>query len=383
MAEEIKPIDPQPARRLSRRAMAGFIVLALVTAVIIALATAMLVNIWTRKQEARSTFVRLVDVNENTTDPVPWGTNFPREYDQYLRTVDNTRTRYGGSDAMPAQKLDRDPWLRRMFAGYAFSLDFRDRRGHAYMLYDQTHTERVLKRPQPGACLHCHASIIPTYRRVGAAALGVEPANPNEFDWTAVMKGFELVTAMKYAVAFAEVQKTPDGALLNEKQTPNGSNDLPETTPRGDPTAPATTQQSLAVHKVGNAHPVSCVDCHDPQTMELRVTRPGFIRGIQALANSYDPVTHLPSIGRWRTGNRLQPYDPNRDAGRQEMRSFVCGQCHVEYYCGPKVTLFFPWNNGLKVEQIESFYDSYKFPDGHRFYDFTHAETGAEIIKAQ
>jgi nitrite reductase (cytochrome c-552) len=65
------------------------------------------------------------------------------------------------------------------------------------------------------------------------------------------------------------------------------------------------------------------------------------------------------------------------------MRSFVCGQCHVEYYCGPKTTLFFPWNQGLKVEEIERTYDAYKFPDGHRFYDWQHAETGAEVLKAQ
>ena len=42
-----------------------------------------------------------------------------------------------------------------------------------------------------------------------------------------------------------------------------------------------------------------------------------------------------------------------------------------------------PWNNGLKVEQIESYYDAFKFPDGHDFYDWTHAETGAEVLKAQ
>jgi nitrite reductase (cytochrome c-552) len=65
------------------------------------------------------------------------------------------------------------------------------------------------------------------------------------------------------------------------------------------------------------------------------------------------------------------------------MRSFVCGQCHVEYYCGPKETLFYPWNNGLKVEQIEAYYDSYKFEDGSRFYDWQHEETGAEVLKAQ
>src|SRR5205814_5133406 len=48
-----------------------------------------------------------------------------------------------------------------------------------------------------------------------------------------------------------------------------------------------------------------------------------------------------------------------------------------------KETLFFPWNNGLKVEQIEQTYDTHNFPDGHRFYDFKHAETGAEVLKAQ
>jgi nitrite reductase (cytochrome c-552) len=117
--------------------------------------------------------------------------------------------------------------------------------------------------------------------------------------------------------------------------------------------------------------------------MELRVTRPGFILGIQALAESKEPVPHIQSIDRWRQGNRQQLYNPNVDATRQEMRSFVCGQCHVEYYCGPKTTLFFPWNEGLKVEQIEHYYDNYKFPDGHRFYDWQHAETGAEVLKAQ
>jgi nitrite reductase (cytochrome c-552) len=117
--------------------------------------------------------------------------------------------------------------------------------------------------------------------------------------------------------------------------------------------------------------------------MELRVTRPGFLRGIQALAAGTEPVPHLPSVERWRAGKREQPYDPNVDASRQEMRAFVCGQCHVEYYCGPKATLFFPWQNGLKVEQIEKTYDDYRFEDGHRFFDWKHAETGGEVLKAQ
>src|SRR6476646_1928726 len=117
--------------------------------------------------------------------------------------------------------------------------------------------------------------------------------------------------------------------------------------------------------------------------MPLRVTRPGFLLGLRPPAEGTEPTPHIQSIERWRKSDRARPYDPNADASRQELRSFVCGQCHVEYYCGPKTTLFFPWNRGLKVEQIEATYDAYKFPDGHRFYDWQHAETGAEVLKAQ
>jgi nitrite reductase (cytochrome c-552) len=134
---------------------------------------------------------------------------------------------------------------------------------------------------------------------------------------------------------------------------------------------------------LGDAHPVSCIDCHDPNTMQLRVTRPGFVRGISALAESEAAMPHLPSVERWRKGRRSSPYDPNVHASRQEMRSFVCGQCHVEYYCASKETLLLPWNNGLKVEQIEQMYEGHKFPDGEPFYDFKHGETGALVYKAQ
>jgi nitrite reductase (cytochrome c-552) len=306
-------------------------------------AAALLSSIFERKQEAKNPYLRLVEIAEETTDPAPWGMNWPRQLDGYRRTVDTTHTEFGGSESMPAQKIERDPWLKRMFAGYAFAIDYRDRRGHAHMLSDQEQTKRVTERPQPGNCLHCHASVIPTYRRLGGGD---------------VFKGFAALGQMPYAAAHAEVAKT------------GSSNPVP-----GGP-------ESKLTHVEG-AHPISCVDCHDPRTMALRVTRPGFILGIQALARSAEPVPHLPSMERWRQEGSKSPYDPNTEATRQEMRSFVCGQCHVEYYCGPKTTLFFPWNEGLKVEQIESTYDRYRFPDGHRFYDWQHAETGAEVLKAQ
>ncbi|HSN70029.1 MAG TPA: ammonia-forming cytochrome c nitrite reductase subunit c552, partial [Steroidobacteraceae bacterium] len=297
-------------------------------ALVTALVTALLLNIYERKDEAKNRYVRLVEVTEDTTDPEPWGVNFPQQYGSYLLTAVSTRTRFGGhggSEALPEQKIERDPWLKRMFLGYAFSIDYRDRRGHAYMLQDQESTERLTK-PQSGSCLHCHASIMPLYRKLGDGD---------------AMQGFEESYKYSYQELNAEL------------------------------------------HDMGHAHPVSCVDCHSPDTMQLRVTRPGFVNGIRALAESDAPVPHLPSIERWRAGSRSEHYDPNRDSSRTEMRSYVCGQCHVEYYCASKLPLTFPWGKGLRADDIEAFWNETTFPDGSRFMDYVHAESGAPILKAQ
>src|SRR5688500_1695483 len=176
--------------------------------------TALLVTIFQHRQEARTPFVRLVEVDEVTTDPAPWGINWPSQFDTYRRTVDDRETQHGGSSAMPASKLEEHPWLRRLYAGYAFSIDYREARGHAYMLFDQEMTERVTKRPQSGACLHCHAAVIPTYRRLGMEAEGTKAdaqTLASEFNWPAVMKGFEIASAMDYGKTHAELLKTPDG----------------------------------------------------------------------------------------------------------------------------------------------------------------------------
>jgi nitrite reductase (cytochrome c-552) len=306
----------------------GYGIVMLVSAAVAVLATGLLMNIFKRKEEARQPFVRLVEVGEDDTDPAKWGINWPRQYDSYRLTALNTRTRFGGhggSESLPEEKIERDPWLKRMFEGYAFSIDYRDRRGHAYMLDDQEMTKRLTK-PQTGSCLHCHASIIPVYRKLGDGD---------------AQAGFEKT----YEMSYQDLSKT--------------------------------------VHDMGHAHPVSCVDCHDPETMSLRVTRPGFINAMQVLATSEATLPHLPSVERWRKTDRAKPYEPNDLASRTEMRSFVCGQCHVEYYCSSKLPLEFPWSKGLRAEQIEEHWNERKFPDGERFYDYKHAETGAEVLKAQ
>jgi nitrite reductase (cytochrome c-552) len=169
---------------------------------------------------------------------------------------------------------------------------------------------------------------------------------------------------------------------------PDGTPDITEPVfpmaPEGGFTGEIAGQPLPADHTaMGEAHPVTCIDCHDPQSMAVRVTRPGFARGIAALASGDAPVPHLPSVERWRRGDRAQPYDPNRDASRQEMRSFACAQCHVEYYCATKMTLEFPWSNGLRAEDMESHWDETRFPDGSAFFDYKHGETGAPVYKVQ
>jgi len=274
---------------------------------------ALLVNILERKSEARNPFYRIVALDDTITDPEIWGKNFPLQYDGYRRTVDQVRTRFGGSEAVPRtptradprsivaqSRLEEDPRLRTMWAGYAFSKDFREERGHAYMLDDQTFTERQVVARQPGTCLNCHASTYTAMMKLGNGDL---------------TKGFEAMNPLPYAEARTLV-----------------------------------------------THPVACIDCHAPDTMQLRVTRPAFMEGLRAL----------------KAAEGVKDYEVNRDATRQEMRAFVCGQCHVEYYFkGPDRRLVYPWSKGLKVEQILAYYDAEKFAD------WTHADTGAPALKAQ
>jgi nitrite reductase (cytochrome c-552) len=305
----------EPTQPPRRRFTTTKIVLA--TAVVSAAAavgaTALLVSIMERKHEARDPFYRVVALDDQTEDPAVWGKNFPLQYDGYRRTVDQVRTRFGGSEAVqrtPTQadprsivaqsRLEEDPRLTVVWAGYAFARDFREERGHAYMLEDQTYTERQQAAKQPGTCMHCHASVYVPYKKLGDGDL---------------IKGFEKMNQMPYAEARKLV-----------------------------------------------AHPVSCIDCHDPDTMQLRVTRPGFIEGMRAL----------------QAARGVADYDVNRDATRQEMRSYVCGQCHVEYYFrGPEKRLVYPWAKGITIDQIMAYYDE----TGHK--DWIHADTGAEVLKAQ
>ncbi len=256
-----------------------------VGAMVMAGLAALLVSIQERKNEAAQFPLKLIEIPPGELDPAIWGRNFPRQYDSFMKTqTDGQSTPYGGSKMY--SKLERTPALVRLWAGYAFSVDHNEERGHYYGLIDQKNTKRIQVVNQPGACANCHAAEAPKL----IAELGWENFN-----------------------------RTP-------------YNDLKDKLHLG----------------------TSCNDCHHPQTMELRISRPAFINAMQERGIDVTKAT------------------------RQEMRSYICGQCHVEYYFkGDNKILTFPWSKGLTIDDIEKHYDSYGFKD------WTHKETNAPMLKMQ
>jgi nitrite reductase (cytochrome c-552) len=262
------------------------------TAVLTALVMALLMNIFERRQEARLTYFRISPIPEGDPDPAVWGKNFPLQYDALMKTLRTSELapyspygRYGGSEAF--SKLDREPDLKRIFAGYSFAVEYRDDRGHEKALDDMLATKRLGDK-KPGTCMTCKSSQVPGLMK----SLG-----PEKFYTTPVKEMVET-----YHVKFS----------------------------------------------------IACADCHDSRTMALTISRPAFR---EAMA---------------RRGVDFSKASP------EEMRTYVCAQCHVEYYFqGPGKYLVFPWTKGLSVDSIEAYYDAIQFSD------WEHAETKASLVKMQ
>jgi nitrite reductase (cytochrome c-552) len=105
-------------------------------------------------------------------------------------------------------------------------------------------------------------------------------------------------------------------------------------------------------------NPIGCADCHDPETMNLLISRPALVEAFERMGKDITKASH------------------------QEMRSLVCAQCHVEYYFNKKTVdganyLTFPWDNGFSAEAMEKYYDDMEFSD------WTHALSKAPMLKAQ
>ena len=254
-------------------------------AAVIVAVLALLFNVRERREEAYQYPLKVVEIKEGEIDPAVWGQNFPLEYDTFVRTrEDYGRTFYGGST--PFSRIDEIPAAKRLWAGYSFSVEYNEERGHFFALTDQKMTRRVKEFPQPGACANCHSGKAPALIK----EMGWEPFN-----------------------------RTPYNELSPKLR-----------------------------------HGSVCADCHDPKTMDLTITRPAFKT---AMAKAGVDVAK---------------------ATRQEMRTYVCAQCHVEYYFyGENKVLTFPWDKGRTIENIEAYYDE----NGH--VDWINKETGAAMLKVQ
>jgi nitrite reductase (cytochrome c-552) len=214
-----------------------------------------------------------------------WGENFPREYETYASTRDtNFASKHGGSAKI--DYLERYPNLVILWAGYAFSRDYNQGRGHYHAIDDIRNTLRT-DVPQPATCWSCKSTDVPRLM--------------NEKGVAEFYKG-------KWADLGSEV-----------------------------------------VNNIG------CQDCHDPKSMNLRITRPALIEAFQRQGRDITKATH------------------------QEMRSLVCAQCHVEYYFKGKEEkyLTFPWDKGFTAEEMEKYYDEVEH------VDFVHTLSKTPILKAQ
>jgi nitrite reductase (cytochrome c-552) len=102
------------------------------------------------------------------------------------------------------------------------------------------------------------------------------------------------------------------------------------------------------------SEPIGCANCHEANTMRLIVTNPALEEALKAQGKDWESFT------------------------RQEMRTVVCANCHVEYYfAGEDKYLTFPWKNGTSIEEIDAYYDEVAFSD------WTHPDSGAAMIKMQ
>lgn len=252
-------------------------------------------SIMERRTEASFVNVPKVKIRENEPRNEVWGENFPREFQSYYQTADTSfQSKYNGNAMI--DMLEVDPRLVVLWAGYGFSKDYNQGRGHYYAVEDVRNTLRTGgpltddEGPMPSTCWTCKSPDVPRVMQEKGVA---------EF-----YKG-------KWARLGSEI-----------------------------------------------VNPIGCADCHDPNTMNLRITRPALVEAFQKMGKDVTKASH------------------------QEMRSLVCAQCHVEYYFNKHTVeganyLTFPWEKGMTVEAAEEYYDEMDFSD------WTHPLSKTPMLKAQ
>lgn len=270
-------------------------VLFLGTIVVVFLLGLLASSVIERRSEAVFAYAPKNDFSQFEPRNEKWGANFPREFESYYQTSDTSfRSKYNGSATI--DELEEDPRMVVLWAGYGFSKEYNQGRGHYYAVNDVRNILRTgapndsVKSPMPNTCWTCKSPDVPRMMN----EVGIAEFYKGSWEkW-----GAEIV------------------------------------------------------------NPIGCADCHDVNTMQLRISRPALIEAFERQGKDITKATH------------------------QEMRSLVCAQCHVEYYFNKEKIegvpyLTFPWDNGMSVEQMEVYYDNMNFSD------WTHQLSKAPMLKAQ
>ena len=128
------------------------------------------VLIYLKNQPPQSrAFQSITAVKPLEPDSSIWGLNYPNEYSSLLQTASNaTSTKYGGSAGLSYLALD--PRLVILFAGFSFSMDYNQPRGHQDTLIDVRATKRVTATTH-ATCYSCKSSDNPgLWAQVGMPA---------------------------------------------------------------------------------------------------------------------------------------------------------------------------------------------------------------------
>lgn len=250
-------------------------------------------SIMQRRAEVASIFAnKKVEIAPQEARNAIFQSNYPKEYETWLQTADTSfSSEFNGNK--PADVLAQRPEMVIFWAGYAFSKDYSAPRGHYYAIQDMLHT---LRTGSPGVD-------------------GMDDIQP------------ATCWACKSPDVPRMMQAMGVEAFYNQKWSAMGSEIV---------------------------NPIGCADCHDTETMDLRISRPALIEAFGRMGKDITKATH------------------------QEMRSLVCAQCHVEYYFRRENKyLTFPWDKGTSMEDVEKYYDEMDY------YDYIHAISKTPILKAQ
>jgi nitrite reductase (cytochrome c-552) len=113
-------------------------------------------SITERRAETQYVYKPQVQINETEPRNDVWGKNFPLEYTSWQQTKDTSfKSKYNGNAMI--DMLEEDPRLVVLWAGYLFSRDYNQSRGHYYSIEDvwktlRTGAPKKQKKDQTSTC---------------------------------------------------------------------------------------------------------------------------------------------------------------------------------------------------------------------------------------